>query len=574
VLVRSLALFAFASFVVGAGGCGLFGGEPKPCVSSSECDDTERCTRRVCTEFVPECAKDGDCEDGGICDVDTCVECVSDGDCSGTDVCEDNSCESGGPGPSEGEGDQPPPPPPPDPEAPRILNISSNVTSITENGVIRISVIVTDPQGIENVIGGNLFDPQNNATYGSFATSAAEGAYEIDVSWSEINTVRTISFITDAQRTLRARFFDVEGNESFGDVTVDLGCDGEPACQGRCAALDCGGTCETNLNGGFGASCGACGEVCDTGACSGGTPVLGYGATCSCEELPGVVEQCSGGCTSVSGGAAGCGACGKMCPAGDSCVQSNVGFGCACTSTSDCLATELCDTQIGACIPISQTLSVNAAGLITYTLRGTVFPVCANDMQFDLTEVPSLAAGVCPGATSWASVNLVDVPNTTTIGGFNCDSASLRQCSFTAYNCDVGVRATCGGASAEICDNGFDDDGDGFTDCNDNACFATAACNGGGGDDIRQTNGYLEVLVSGSFGQVCDDAFDTNDAIVACRQLGTPSNNPTISTDRTVPSSAFVLDDLGCNGSETRLQSCTSQPEDCGTSEGVFVTCN
>ena len=39
-------------------------------------------------------------------------------------------------------------------------------------------------------------------------------------------------------------------------------------------------------------------------------------------------------------------------------------------------------------------------------------------------------------------------------------------------------------------------------------------------DGMSENEGRLEVFHDGSWGSVCDDNFETNDAQVVCRQLG------------------------------------------------------
>lgn len=41
------------------------------------------------------------------------------------------------------------------------------------------SVVLTDPDGIDDLIGGTLKDPDSGSSYGAFVTEAGEGAYAL-----------------------------------------------------------------------------------------------------------------------------------------------------------------------------------------------------------------------------------------------------------------------------------------------------------------------------------------------------------------------------------------------------------
>ena len=86
--------------------------------------------------------------------------------------------------------------------------------------------------------------------------------------------------------------------------------------------------------------------------------------------------------------------------------------------------------------------------------------------------------------------------------------------------------------------------------------------------------GRLEVFLGGTWGTVCDDAFDGNAAAVACRQLGF---SEAVETFDAVPGVLpIVMDDVTCNGTESRLVDCEflgATAHNCSHPEDVGLAC-
>ena len=96
-----------------------------------------------------------------------------------------------------------------------------------------------------------------------------------------------------------------------------------------------------------------------------------------------------------------------------------------------------------------------------------------------------------------------------------------------------------------------------------------------GGSSDRE--GRVEIFHEGSWGTVCDDYWDANDAAVVCSYLGFTG------TSEAVGSAAFgegtgeiFLDDVNCSGEEGSLAQCGHRgwnSHNCGHHEDAGVRC-
>jgi hypothetical protein len=210
------------------------------------------CGARVCGPD-PTCGTScGSCASGSSCD--TRGQCVCSPSC-GARVCGPDpvcgsscgTCSSESSCDAQGQCVRPPS------TAPIILSIQANSNAIDPTVSLKITAVVTDPDGIDDLIGGTLDSP-SGASYGAFATAAAEGSYEITLSWHDLNTVEAINAPpAGTSRTFVATFFDVGGHKTVKTVSILLRCDlsGFTACAGKCFNL----TRDAS-------HCGACGHDC------------------------------------------------------------------------------------------------------------------------------------------------------------------------------------------------------------------------------------------------------------------------------------------------------------------------
>ncbi len=187
---------------------------------------------------------------------------------------------------------------------PVFISFGTNVDQLTEGESVTFTAVLTDPDGIDDLIGGELTNADKSVTYGSFATSGQEGAYQLTLAWAMIDQAGEISLDTGARdvRTFRAEFFDQDAKTAWETVDIVLHCDSFGACDGACVDVN---TNEMH--------CGACntpcsdeciGGVCEVDGCGDGDIDVGeqcdgnslQGFTCSSLGLGGGTLTCDPFC--------------------------------------------------------------------------------------------------------------------------------------------------------------------------------------------------------------------------------------------------------------------------------------
>ena len=98
-------------------------------------------------------------------------------------------------------------------------------------------------------------------------------------------------------------------------------------------------------------------------------------------------------------------------------------------------------------------------------------------------------------------------------------------------------------------------------------------------DGRNVTEGRVELLYQGTWGTICDDSWDLNDAEVVCRQLGFESALEAVSNGYFGPGNETMpiwLDNVDCYGNEESITECLHQSfgeNNCRHYEDAGVRC-
>jgi hypothetical protein len=243
---------------------------------------------------------------------------------------------------------------------PEILSLSETVSSITQGGSFTVIAIVTDPQGLSNLAGGQLAS-ESGAVLGAFVPTT-QGTYSLTVSWAQLNAAAAVNFTGQTTVSNRATFYDAQGRQTSQGLPIELYCGSaaapNAACAGQCVNL-------TSVD-----SCGSCAASCaDAG---------GIGAEEASCEAPG---QCAWG--TLIGLTTPSETCASQCASG--------GGTCVAAQTTPAYSTsaipETCSSSpssVGGSIEVTTVVITigcdcePSGGVIPKTQTGSCASVCAN----------------------------------------------------------------------------------------------------------------------------------------------------------------------------------------------------
>lgn len=183
-----------------------------------------------------------------------------------------------------------------DPKAPSFVSLSA-AGAVSDLIPTKISAVLTDPDGDDDVARGTLYD-QSGAVLATFSKGSKAGAFDLELGWSTIGGAWSIEFPKGSKgsRTVEAEFFDAAGHRVAKTLSITLEC-WEPskgACGGSCVDTDSSGS-----------NCGQCGNYCPSDSSYGAS---GYCRSGKCAKWDG----CDALTTNTSCNAI-CAARGKTC---------------------------------------------------------------------------------------------------------------------------------------------------------------------------------------------------------------------------------------------------------------------
>jgi hypothetical protein len=141
-----------------------------------------------------------------------------------------------------------------DPRGPIFLSLSLSPTVIHSDGTpasTTISAVMTDPDGVMDIVGGTLLSADESHNFGAFGEPGVAGTYTFTISYLDMRMAKIVpNFFQMQAITLLVRFFDQAGHVTTRTIDVEVAC-GDWVCAGACTT-----TAYDDFN------CGGCGRVC------------------------------------------------------------------------------------------------------------------------------------------------------------------------------------------------------------------------------------------------------------------------------------------------------------------------
>ncbi|XP_050767087.1 antigen WC1.1-like [Gymnogyps californianus] len=222
--------------------------------------------------------------------------------------------------------------------------------------------------------------------------------------------------------------------------------------------------------------------------------------------------------------------------------------------------------------------SDGCSGRLQVFYNGTWGSICSNSMTLDTVSLACQELGCGDGGSLETRLPYGRVSGPAWLDNVQCGekTSSFWQCPSTPWNpqsCEDlrdEIHITCNGGRPEMPPTLL-------APCpSSTSCTAREKIRAVGGED--RCSGRVEVWHRGSWGTVCDDSWDMQDAEVACRQLGC---GPAVSA---LHEAAFGmgmgpiwLEQVECRGTELSLQDCWARPGDSGAcrhKEDAAVRCS
>jgi hypothetical protein len=182
---------------------------------------------------------------------------------------------------------------------PVITNVLVSGVLNADTASVTLTVDVTDPDGLDDIVGGKLFSPDKQQFFGAFSQLSG-GTFDFTLSWKALNDAHPVVF---AKGSSTVRYVLIEFNDASGLVgsmqePLSLSC---AVCGPDCVGC---GTCKSQ------ATCAMCEPAPSTTPKTCNDFCAAYAMTCACGypscAIPQCYTACDAPCPSDTGCACGC----------------------------------------------------------------------------------------------------------------------------------------------------------------------------------------------------------------------------------------------------------------------------